>query len=371
MRSRAIRWHHVLGVAAVVLALSGAAMADSATMFYQGLLRNPDGSAVPTGNYPMSVSIWDAAAAGNQLWSETYPAVIVNGGSFAVQLGGITPFGTLFADNSALWLEVAADTGAGSEVYGNRVRLASVPYARRAQHAVEADTAALATHATSADSATNAAHAVSAGSATNATNATSATSATNATNATNAGNADTVDGLHASGLSLLSHNHSGADIVSGTISTDRFSSYAELVNESRIGTGAVQVAAGDHRHDLPYFIGQAGDERTGTKSLGTVAASGITNTGTALVAPLNGRYFVHFQQLMRVDAGTIYVDMLLNNNGASPLLYGWFNAGYMEDMIVSRIVNMNAGDTISFYIRGSAGETWAGAHSVVTMWLIG
>ncbi len=38
------------------------------------------------------------------------------------------------------------------------------------------------------------------------------------------------------------------NIASGTLSTDRFSAYADLVAESKIGSGAAQVAAGDHTH---------------------------------------------------------------------------------------------------------------------------
>lgn len=43
------------------------------------------------------------------------------------------------------------------------------------------------------------------------------------------------------------------DITSGTLSTDRFSAYADLVAESKIGTGADQVAAGSHSHDSNYL----------------------------------------------------------------------------------------------------------------------
>ncbi len=39
-----------------------------------------------------------------------------------------------------------------------------------------------------------------------------------------------------------------SNISSGTLSTDRFSAYADLGAEGKIGTGATQVAAGDHTH---------------------------------------------------------------------------------------------------------------------------
>lgn len=46
------------------------------------------------------------------------------------------------------------------------------------------------------------------------------------------------------------HNHSASDITSGTLSTDRFDAYADLVADSRIGTGSTQLAAGNHTHDV-------------------------------------------------------------------------------------------------------------------------
>lgn len=44
------------------------------------------------------------------------------------------------------------------------------------------------------------------------------------------------------------HSHSGSDITSGTISTDRFSAYSDLSAESKIGSGSTQVASGNHTH---------------------------------------------------------------------------------------------------------------------------
>lgn len=48
------------------------------------------------------------------------------------------------------------------------------------------------------------------------------------------------------------HSHSGSDISSGTISTDRFSAYSDLSAESKIGSGSGQVAAGNHAHASMY-----------------------------------------------------------------------------------------------------------------------
>jgi hypothetical protein len=43
-----------------------------------------------------------------------------------------------------------------------------------------------------------------------------------------------------------------ANLSSGTLATDRFSAYGDLVAENRIGTGAGEIAAGNHEHDAVY-----------------------------------------------------------------------------------------------------------------------
>ncbi|OQC01770.1 MAG: hypothetical protein BWX80_03309 [Candidatus Hydrogenedentes bacterium ADurb.Bin101] len=358
MRFGYIGIKQTLGVIAAMMLLAGAASADASSILYQGLLRDSSGTAVSDGAYAMEFSIWDAATGGTMLWTESNGAVAVSEGAYLVLLGGSTPFGALFADQDALWLQVAADIGAGLEVFGPRVPLNSAPYAKKVEHADHAATATTATHATTADSATNATH------------ATSADSATNATNATTADNTAQLGGELPSAFATATHTHDASHINAGTLSTDRYSAYTDLGAESKIGAGAAQVAAGDHRHTgLPYFIGSAGGELTGLKSIATAAASGITNDGYYLKAPVAGRYYVHFQQLFATGAA-FYLE--LRHNGGNTL-HGFLPGGAndMKDIVVSRIVNMNAGDTISFYINGNAGSTWGAPHSTITMWLIG
>ncbi len=347
-----------LGVIAAVMLLAGSASADASSILYQGLLMDSSGAAVSDGAYPMEFSIWDAVTGGTMLWTESNGAVAVSEGAYLVLLGGSTPFGALFADHGALWLQVAADIGAGLEVFGPRVPLNSAPFAKKVEHAVSAATAANAAHANTADSATNANH------------ATSADSATNAANATTAGNTAQLGGQLPAAFATATHTHDAANLVSGTLSTDRYSAYPDLGAESKIGAGAAQVAAGDHRHTgLPYFVGSAGGELTGLKSIATHGSSGITNDGYYLRAPVAGRYYVHFQQLFATGAA-FYLE--LRHNGGNTL-HGFLPGGAndMKDIVVSRIVNMNAGDTISFYINGNAGSTWGHPHSTITMWLIG
>ena len=60
------------------------------------------------------------------------------------------------------------------------------------------------------------------------------------------------------GAAASTHYHAGADITSGTVSTDRYSAYADLGAESKIGTGSTQVAAGNHTHTGVYAIYPSG-----------------------------------------------------------------------------------------------------------------
>ena len=41
-------------------------------------------------------------------------------------------------------------------------------------------------------------------------------------------------------------------MTSGALDNDRFSAYSDLSAEGKIGTGADDVAAGDHNHDSDY-----------------------------------------------------------------------------------------------------------------------
>lgn len=353
----------MLGILAITAAMTGAAMADSSLISYQGVLRTAGGPAVADGVYDMAFSLWDAASAGTELWAETHAAVSIADGEFAVPLGATTAFGTLFADHASLWLQIAVDTGAGMEIYDPRIPLTSVPYAKAAPTAVSADTATNATHANTADSATDANH------------ATAADSATNANTATNANNASTLGGQLPAAFAAAGHTHDASAVNAGTLSTDRFSSYPDLSAEGKIGAGAAQVAAGDHRHEnLPFWVGQVGGELSGTKSLWVQDALGIftqaSGGGTALTAPVTGRYYVHYQQLTGTDTQPTYLSM--RHNGAMIGHAYMISGHWAEDLIVDSVVNMNAGDTITFtvdtYVQKSA---WGGAHSSVSMFLIG
>jgi hypothetical protein len=171
-------------------------MADSNTVSYQGVLRDAAISPVANGGYAMEFSIYDADMGGTAVWGpEAYASVAVTNGVFSVYLGSIEPLGSLFADHAMLWLEISADTGAGMETYAPRVPLASVPYAQHALHAATAG---------------------------------------------QAGNADNLGGQPPSAYAESGHTHAGADITTGTVSTDRLN----------VGPASNQVAPGNHTHTL-------------------------------------------------------------------------------------------------------------------------
>jgi hypothetical protein len=142
MKRKAFAKWWVFGLAALLAAsLPITAVANSAAVSYQGVLRTSTQVPVPDGVYPMVFSIWDAPVAGTKRWGdETHASVTATNGLFSVYLGATVPLGTLFADYGVLYLEVSADTGSGPETYTPRVPLASVPYAQHAARAGDATT---------------------------------------------------------------------------------------------------------------------------------------------------------------------------------------------------------------------------------------
>ncbi|HNT89452.1 MAG TPA: hypothetical protein PKL84_16440, partial [Candidatus Hydrogenedentes bacterium] len=139
-------------VAAALVCVSGVALAQANTVTYQGVLRDVAGDPVVDGPYATSFGIFAAESGGSPLWTESQTATTSNG-AFSVQLGAVTPLGTLFADNAggALWLEVSADVGSGMQAYLPRVPVTRAPYAFHATRADSADTAASAGDADTVD----------------------------------------------------------------------------------------------------------------------------------------------------------------------------------------------------------------------------
>ena len=125
------------GLVVVLLALASPCLAQSGTITYQGSLCHPDGRPISESSCRMYFALYDAVAAGRQLWTETETSVTIRQGLFSVILGDGAPFGTLFSTAGPVWLEVAADldqdgTFETGEVYAPRQPFAGVPWAREA-----------------------------------------------------------------------------------------------------------------------------------------------------------------------------------------------------------------------------------------------
>ncbi|PNU18798.1 hypothetical protein C2E25_15820 [Geothermobacter hydrogeniphilus] len=110
---------------AVLVLLAGTAFAAvPVTISYQGVLTDGTGTAITNPSQSMVFSLYGSATGGSPVWSETQ-TVNVQGGTYAVQLGAVSPLsGSLFSSGN-LWLEVSV----GGEVLAGRQRLNSVPYA--------------------------------------------------------------------------------------------------------------------------------------------------------------------------------------------------------------------------------------------------
>jgi hypothetical protein len=73
---------------------------------YQGRLTDPGtGDPVPDGTYQMTFRLWNAAAAGTALWTETKD-VAVTGGLFSTALGDTTTLNASIFSGQALWLGI-------------------------------------------------------------------------------------------------------------------------------------------------------------------------------------------------------------------------------------------------------------------------
>jgi hypothetical protein len=114
----------VLAALLLVCAAAPALPQVPQTLSYQGVLTDNAGTLVPDGNYAITFSIFDVAAAGAALYSETHPAVPVTKGGFAVLIGSVSPLVLPF--DRPYWLEIQV---APNPPLAPRVALAASPYA--------------------------------------------------------------------------------------------------------------------------------------------------------------------------------------------------------------------------------------------------
>jgi hypothetical protein len=111
-------------IVGIVLAASGAAAAVPPTIAYQGRLLDASDHPV-TGTLTVKFALYAAATGGTPIWSETQN-VTFSDGTFAVQLGSVTPFVTSTFDGSTRFLGV---TVAADPETTPRAPVVSVPYA--------------------------------------------------------------------------------------------------------------------------------------------------------------------------------------------------------------------------------------------------
>lgn len=118
----------------VLMLAAGPAAAVPGTVTFTGRLSTSSGPV--HGPVNMTFRLFDAAADGNQRWTETRPAVPANQGLVVVALGAVIPLDEVVFDGTPLFLEVEVD----SEVLAPRLAVESMPYAIRAGFADNADT---------------------------------------------------------------------------------------------------------------------------------------------------------------------------------------------------------------------------------------
>ena len=111
--------------------LSTAAFAQAPNkVAYQGLLLKNDGTP-ETGMVSIKFSVFDAAANGTELWTETQPNVVLTQGYYSTVLGEVTAFPANALDGTERFLEISV----GGTALSPRMRVVSVPYAVRANNA--------------------------------------------------------------------------------------------------------------------------------------------------------------------------------------------------------------------------------------------
>jgi hypothetical protein len=222
------------------LALSAsAALAVPGQMNFTGRLA--DGSGPVTGSVNIDFKIFDAATAGTMLWEESKSGVTADAGLVYVTLGtdtGNALDATVFTGGAA-WLEVTVN----GDTMSPRLALLAVPYA---VHAATADT--LGTLAPGDVALSNHNH----------------------------------NGVYAP----VSHNHSAADITSGTLNNARFSAYSDLGDEGRLDNNNAADLLTQGQGDGRYAAIGHTHPSSGTLSCRRVTAT-ASGTGTYIHAYAN------------------------------------------------------------------------------------
>lgn len=100
------------------------ALAQTATLGIQGILKKANGNAVDDGSYALKFRLYEQAEGGTPIWEETQPDVEVVGGIYTATLGTVValdpPFDTIYY--------LGVSVGSTSEMLP-RIRLTTAPYA--------------------------------------------------------------------------------------------------------------------------------------------------------------------------------------------------------------------------------------------------
>ncbi len=251
---------------ALLLATTSAAAAPTA-LSHQGRLFDPAGLPLD-GTISVEFGIYDAAATGTQLWTETQDVDFDNG-YFAVTLGSTTPVTDALFDGGATYLEL---TVAGGTPLPFRVPMLSVPYALNAETATNLDGGVV----NATDIQINGTTVID-------SSGVDWSSLSNVPSDIADGDADTLAGLGCStddiaiydgsswgcgAAAVAAHAHDAGDITTGTLDILRLP----------IGIGSSNVAAGDHGHT-------AADVGALPSGGGTVTGALEAQSGVLLGAP--------------------------------------------------------------------------------------
>ncbi len=114
----------ILAAAIALAALSPAQAQVPGLMTFQGRLTDTSNNPLG-GSHALVFRIFDAPAAGSQLWTETQPAVAVTNGVFSVYLGTVTPLTPEVFAGATTYLEIVVD----GTTLSPRERLVASPYA--------------------------------------------------------------------------------------------------------------------------------------------------------------------------------------------------------------------------------------------------
>ncbi len=269
---------------------------------HQGYLLNPvTGEPVPDASYNATFELYAAEAGGTPIWGEKHQ-IVTRRGLFSVTLGTVAAIDPGIFDGNARWLSVSIDPD--GELLP-RIRVTHSPYAifsswaGAATSAHVAEVANLAADSERLGGNLPAAFAV-AGHSHDTTNIVSGILHTDRYQAIEDLGAEGYLGNAAGDIALnngvlqpklnaellnsqpASYYQNASNLNTGTLSTSLYSAYGDLVTDSRIGTGAGQVAAGDHVHDARYFtesesdtryVNVSGDSMTGNLTVGKVVYS--------------------------------------------------------------------------------------------------